>query len=260
MGSLGESSTYVRMMNSLEALGLDAMASALPGYEAMVSGGEMDFCTAIMELAAMEVDRKNSKETERRVKSAGFPYVKTLDDFDFGFQPSVHKPTVIGLSSLGFLERAENVLLVGNPGVGKTHIAIALGVEAVRARKEVRFIDCARLVADLKDAASRGLVEKRIKYYAHCTLLIIDELGYLDIDDEGADLLFRLVSARYEHRSTIVTTNVGIGAWADVFGDAVTASAIADRLVHHCTLMKITGPSYRMKDLPRDTKRIGEGA
>ena len=137
---------------------------------------------------------------------------------------------------------------------------VQLGVEAVRARKEVRFIDCARLVADLKDAASRGLVEKRIKYYAHCTLLIIDELGYLDIDDEGADLLFRLVSARYEHRSTIVTTNVGIGAWADVFGDAVTASAIADRLVHHCTLLKITGPSYRMKDLPRDTKRIGEEA
>ena len=112
MGSLGESSTYVRMMNSLEALGLDAMASALPGYEAMVSGGEMDFCTAIMELAAMEVDSKNGKEMERRVRSAGFPYVKTLDDFDFGFQPSVHKPTVIGLSSLGFLERAENVLLV----------------------------------------------------------------------------------------------------------------------------------------------------
>ena len=103
-------------------------------------------------------------------------------------------------------------------------------------------------------------MEKRIKYYAHCTLLIIDELGYLDIDDEGADLLFRLVSARYEHRSTIVTTNVGIGAWADVFGDAVTASAIADRLVHHCTLLNITGPSYRMKDLPRDTKRIGEEA
>lgn len=111
--------------------------------------------------------------------------------------------------------------------MGKTHIAVALGVEAVRARKEVRFTDCAALVRDLKDASSRGILAKRLKYYAHATLLIIDELGYLDVDEEGADLLFQLVSARYEHRSTVITTNVAVGLWADVFGDAVTAAAIA---------------------------------
>ena len=133
--------------------------------------------------------------------------------------------------------------------VGKTHIAVALGVEAVRARKEVRFTDCAALVRDLKDASSRGILAKRLKYYAHATLLIIDELGYLDVDEEGADLLFQLVSARYEHRSTVITTNVAVGLWADVFGDAVTAAAIADRVCHHCTMLKITGRSYRMKDL-----------
>ena len=147
------------------------------------------------------------------------------------------------LATLRFLDAAENVVLVGSPGVGKTHIAVALGVEAVRARKEVRFTDCAALVRDLKDASSRGILAKRLKYYAHATLLIIDELGYLDVDEEGADLLFQLVSARYEHRSTVITTNVA------VFGDAVTAAAIADRVCHHCTMLKITGRSYRMKDL-----------
>ena len=145
------------------------------------------------------------------------------------------------------------MVLVGSPGVGKTHIAVALGVEAVRARKEVRFTDCAALVRDLKDASSRGILAKRLKYYVHATLLIIDELGYLDVDEEGADLLFQLVSARYEHRSTVITTNVAVGLWADVFGDAVTAAAIADRVCHHCTMLKITGRSYRMKDLLAET-------
>ena len=194
-------------------------------------------------------DYYGSANTDRKVRAAGFPFVKTLADFDFSFQPSIPRAVVDDLATLRFLDAAENVVLVGSPGVGKTHIAVALGVEAVRARKEVRFTDCAALVRDLKDASSRGILAKRLKYYAHATLLIIDELGYLDVDEEGADLLFQLVSARYEHRSTVITTNVAVGLWADVFGDAVTAAAIADRVCHHCTMLKITGRSYRMKDL-----------
>lgn len=147
------------------------------------------------------------------------------------------------------------MLLVGSPGVGKTHLAIALGVEAVRAGREVRFMDCARLVDDLKDAQVRGILKKRLKYYAHSKLLVIDELGYLDIDEGGADLLFQLISMRYEQRSTIITTNVGIGGWGSVFGDEVAASAIADRVCHHCSMVKITGRSYRLKDLPAEKRR-----
>lgn len=128
----------------------------------------------------------------------------------------------------------------------------ALGIEAVRAGREVRFVDCARLVEDLEDASSRGILKKRLKYYAHSRLLIIDELGYLDVGSAGADLLFQLISTRYEQRSTIITTNVGISGWGRVFGDDVAASAIADRVCHHCHLVKITGRSYRLKDLPRD--------
>ena len=116
-------------------------------------------------------------------------------------------------------------------------------------------MDCARQVDDLKDAQARGILKKRLKYYAHSKLLIIDELGYLDIDEGGADLLFQLVSTRYEQRSTIITTNVGIGGWAKVFGDEVAASAIADRVCHHCSMIKITGRSYRLKDLPAEKKR-----
>ena len=141
--------------------------------------------------------------------------------------------------------------------MGKTHLAIAIGIEAVRAGREVKFIDCARLVDDLRDAQSRGILKKRLKYYAHSKLLIIDELGYLDIDEGGADLLFQLVSTRYEQRSTVITTNVGIGGWAKVFGDEVTASAIADRVCHHCHMIKITGRSYRLKDLPVEKRKEG---
>lgn len=182
----------------------------------------------------------------------GVPYVKGLADFDWDFQPSVPRAEIEELATLRFVERAENVLLVGSPGVGKTHLAVALGIEAVRAGREVRFVDCARLVEDLEDASSRGILKKRLKYYAHSRLLIIDELGYLDVGSAGADLLFQLISTRYEQRSTIITTNVGISGWGRVFGDDVAASAIADRVCHHCHLVKITGRSYRLKDLPRD--------
>ena len=149
--------------------------------------------------------------------------------------------------------------LCKNQHKGKTHIATALGVEAVRARKEVRFVDCARLIDDLGRAERLGTLARRIKYYAHASLLVIDEVGYLGIDSTGAELLFQLVSARYEWRSTILTTNVGIAGWADVFGDPVRASAIADRLCHHCTMIRITGRSYRMKDLPADPPARSQG-
>lgn len=145
--------------------------------------------------------------------------MKGLADFDWDFQPSVPRARIEELATLRFIERAENVLLVGSPGVGKTHLAVAVGIEAVRAGREVRFMDCARLVEDLQDAQARGILKKRLKYYAHSKLLVIDELGYLDIGEGGADLLFQLISTRYEQRSTIITANVGIGGWGKVFGD-----------------------------------------
>lgn len=197
---------------------------------------------------------REERITRLGIRSSGLPCVRTLADFDRSFQPSVPRPLLEELSTLRFVDRAENVLLAGSPGVGKTHLGTAIGIEVVKAGKVMRFIDCARLVDDLKDAQARGILKKRLKYYAHSKLLIIDELGYLDIDAGGADLLFQLVSTRYEQRSTIITTNVGIGGWAKVFGDEVAASAIADRICHHCHIVRITGRSYRLKDVPAERR------
>ena len=226
--AIAEASPFVRAQSNLSMLKLDQMAASLPDYMRLVSEGEADFVSALAEMTAAEVGAREVRILGQRIRSSGFPYVKTLADFDWSFQPSVPRPKVEELATLRFVDRAENALFVGSPGVGKTHLAIALGIEAVKAGREVRFMDCARLVDDLKDAQARGILKKRLKYYAHSKLLIIDELGYLDIDEGGADLLFQLVSTRYEQRSTIITTNVGIGGWAKVFGDEVAASPLAD--------------------------------
>lgn len=248
-----------RTRSNLEELGLDAMASLAGEYSALVGSGAKSFPEALLEMTDAQVAAVRERDLDRRVEKANFPYVKTLRDFDFSFQPSLPRAAVEDLASLGFMERGGNVVLVGSPGVGKTHIAVALGVEAVRARKLTYFVDCQRLVADLSHAAEKGALERRMRFYAHLSLLIIDEVGYLDVGKEGADLLFQLISRRYERRSTIVTTNVGIGAWAKVFGDPVVASAIADRLCHHCTVLRITGRSYRTKDLaPQDRGERGQ--
>lgn len=261
MFAVAEGSPSIRAQANLSALGLHEMAAQLPDYVRMVAAGERDLAQSVAEMTSVEVAAREARVVGQRIRSSGFPYVKTLADFDWAFQPSAPRALIEELTTLRFIERAENVLLVGSPGVGKTHIATALGVEAVRAGREVRFMDCARLVDDLADASARGDLGKRLRYYAHSKLLIIDELGYLDVGAEGAALLFQLISTRYERRSTVMTTNVGVGAWGRVFGDDVTASAIADRMCHHCHLIKMTGRSYRLKDLPRDgPPGAGEGS
>ena len=258
MSGEGAAAPYARVVANLEKLGLDTMAATAGEYMRMVAAGERSFADAMLEMTGAELAREEERDLARRVEKANFPYVKTLADFDFSFQPSVPRAEVEDLATLRFMESRGNVVLVGSPGTGKTHIAVALGVEAVRARKLVYFTDCQRIVADLKRAQEKGALERRLRFYAHVSLLVLDELGYLGVDKEGADLLFQLVSRRYERRSTIVTTNVGIGMWADVFGDAVTAAAIADRLCHHCSVIRITGRSYRMKDLPTEAARGAE--
>ena len=232
MSAAAQASPLNRLAANLEELGLGGMASSVPEYVRLVADGEKDLVTAMLELTDAQIAAKRRSDDNRRMRMANFPFIKTLADFDWSFQPSVPR----GLATLEFVERGDNAVLVGSPGVGKSHLSIAIGYEAVMARK--------------------------MRFYEHCSLLIIDELGYLDIGKEGADLLFQLVNRRYAlKRSTIVTTNVPVGRWGDVFGSNVTASAIADRLCHHCALIKITGRSYRLKDvsLGGDDGKEGKG-
>ena len=156
------------------------------------------------------------------------------------------------LESLEFVDRAEDLVLYGDVGCGKTHLAIAIGMLACQRMIPVRFFTASSLVMRLRKAKDDNRSDAELKSIGRAGLVIIDELGYLDVGSEGADLLFQLISTRYEQRSTIITTNVGISGWGRVFGDDVAASAIADRVCHHCHLVKITGRSYRLKDLPRD--------
>ena len=245
-----QASPLNRLAANLEELGLEGMASSVPEYVRLVADGRKSLVDAMLELTDAQIALKRRADDERRTRMANFPYIKTLADFDWGFQPSVPRGLVEQLATLEFVDRGDNVVLVGSPGVGKTHLSIAIGHEAVMARKQVYFADCSRLVEDLKHASAKEALARRMRFYEHCSLLIIDELGYLDIGKEGADLLFQLVNRRYAlKRSTIVTTNVPVGRWGDVFGSNVTASAVADRLCHHCAMIKITGRSYRLKDV-----------
>ena len=245
-----QASPLNRLAANLEEPGLEGMASSVPEYVRLVADGRKSLVDAMLELTDAQIALKRRADDERRTRMANFPYIKTLADFDWGFQPSVPRGLVEQLATLEFVDRGDNVVLVGSPGVGKTRLSIAIGHEAVMARKQVCFADCSRLVEDLKHASAKEALARRMRFYEHCSLLIIDELGYLDIGKEGADLLFQLVNRRYAlKRSTIVTTNVPVGRWGDVFGSNVTASAVADRLCHHCAMIKITGRSYRLKDV-----------
>lgn len=261
MSAAVQASPLNRLTANLEELGLEGMASSVPEYVRLVADGRKDLVTALLELTDAQVARKRRADDDRRVRMANFPYIKTLADFDWGFQPSVPRGTIEQLATLSFLESGDNVIFVGSPGVGKSHLSIALGYEAVLAHRQVYFADCSKLVGDLVHAYAKETLSRRLRFYEHCSLLIIDELGYLDIGKEGADLLFQLVNRRYVlGRSTIVTTNVPVGRWGDVFGGNVTASAIADRLCHHCALVKITGRSYRLKDVSIGEDDGKEGA
>lgn len=242
-----------RMRGNLGELGLDAMASSAPEYSRPVATGAKSFPEALPEMTDAQVAAVRERGLGRRIEEASLPHVRTLGDFDFSFRPPIPRGVVEGLATPGLLDRHENVVLVGSPGVGKTHIAVALGVEAIRARRLTCFTDRQRLVSGLAHAAGKGQPERRLRFHAHLSLLVVDEVGCLGVDRQGAGLLFQLVSRGHEGRSAIVTTNVGMGSWAKVFGDPVVASAMADGLCHRCHLTRMTGRSYRTRDLaPQD--------
>lgn len=241
-------SNYNKLLNNLEILKMDKIRNYLPNYLETITSKDVSFVDAFLDLTEKEIEFKNERASKIQVAVSAFPFEKELSDFDFDYQPSINKKQIYDLATLRFLENKENILFYGNSGVGKTHLAISLGIEAAKKRYITYFISCHDLIIQLNKAHSENRLEAKLKHYAKYKLLIIDEIGYLPIDKQGANLLFQLIAKRYEKNSTIITTNQMFSKWGEVFSDSIIANALLDRLIHHSHIIKIKGASYRIKD------------
>jgi DNA replication protein DnaC len=209
---------------------------------------ELSYADFLDQLLALEVGSKTEKHHQMRIAMARFPFQKTLESFDFKFQPSIDPKLIRELATGRYMQGGDNVLLLGPPGVGKSHLAVALGIKACEQGVRTLFVTATALITTLGRALAEGRLEDRLKVLTQPQLLIVDEIGYLPIDRQGANLFFQLVSRRYERGSIIITSNQSLGAWGEVFGDAVIASAILDRLLHHSITVNIKGESFRLRE------------
>lgn len=233
---------------NLLLLDLERIKEILPDYIHKTNKENKSLTESLNYLLEEEIKYKDNRASEGIIKSANFPFRKTLEDYDFSFQPSVNENQIKELSSLSFIENKENIVFVGNSGVGKTHLAVSLGIEAAKHRNSVYFITCHNLMLKLNKAQKENRLDKQLQHLAQYKVLIIDEIGYLPVDHQGSNLFFQLIAKRYMNKSTIVTTNMPFSRWGEVFSDNTLASAVLDRLLHYSHIIRITGNSYRIKD------------
>lgn len=239
---------YTRVCAALQQLQLTHMAAQLDDLTAQAASANWSALDYLDHLTQVEVNARFERDVQRKLRLAHLPYFKTLDQFDFAFQPSVNERQVRDLAGLRFVANSENLLLLGPPGVGKTHLAVSLGMAAVSRGFSVYF----STVADLLDVLSRDAradrLAQRMQTLCRPQLLILDEMGYFSLDKRAAQFLFQLVSRRYQKGSIILTSNKSYADWGDIFADPVLASALLDRLLHQSITVNIRGSSYRLKD------------
>jgi DNA replication protein DnaC len=233
--------------SQMQSLKLKGMLTHYQEITEKASQNNLSYTEYLSLLFEEELKRKNEGTVKTKINKARFPFIKTLEEFDFSFQPSIREKEIISLSSLDFVEKKENIIFLGPPGVGKSHLSVALGIKACMAKYRVVFITAQKLLEELLLSAKDGSLLDKLLGYSRLNLLIIDELGYMPVSKEQANLLFRLVSMRYEKGSIILTSNYNFNEWGEIFSDQVVAAAIIDRLVHHARIFYINGTSYRLK-------------
>lgn len=239
---------YERIKENLGNLKMSNTLEILDNYLERAVRDELNVVEVLDHILMEEARSKRKRAYEKQVQLSGFPLKKTLDDFDFSFQPSIDKRQIDELTTMRFVENAENIVFLGPPGVGKTHLATALGMVAARNRYSTYYINCHELIEQLKKAHYENRLPDKLRVLLKYKMLIIDEIGYLPMDIAGANLFFQLIAKRYEKASTVFTSNKTFSQWNDVFADVTIASAILDRILHHCTVINIKGESYRLKE------------
>jgi DNA replication protein DnaC len=236
-----------RIAAHLVGLRMPRALEALDHTVRLIEQGELSTLEAIDRLLAEELNIRENRRIGVAMSTARLMPPKTLEGFDFSFQPSLDRDRIMALAQLDFIARAEVVHFLGPPGTGKSHLATALGIAAVKAGRSVYRCTLAELIEALARAEREGRLVEKIRFYSRASLLIIDEIGYLPIGNGGANLFFQLVNARYEKGAMILTSNRGFAEWGDLFGDPVVATALLDRLLHHAVVVQIEGASYRLR-------------
>jgi DNA replication protein DnaC len=247
MTSHATPTTLDSIKKSLVALRMPRALEMLDTTFRKIEQGEIDAIEALDHLLVEEVTIRENRRVKTALLLARLTTIKTLAGFDFTFQPSLDRNRILALAELKFIDRAEVVHLLGPPGTGKSHLAIALAVEAVKAGRSVAFSTLADIIASLAKAEKEGMLRERMRYLCRAALLVVDEIGYQPVVPGGGNLFFQLVNARYEKGAMILTSNRGFAEWGELFGDPVVATALLDRLLHHAVVIQIEGASYRLR-------------
>jgi DNA replication protein DnaC len=250
--------TLDRIRRHLVGLNMPRALEVIEHILRRIERGEISALEAIDTLLGEELTLREGRRVRSALKMGRLLTIKTLSGFDFSFQPSLDRDRIMALAQLDFVDRHEAVHFLGQPGCGKTHLALALGVEAVKSGRSVYFATLADIVSSLAKAEREGTLRERLRFLCRPQLLIVDEIGYLPVISGGGNLFFQLVNARYERGAMILTSNRGFAEWGDVFGGTVVATALLDRLLHHAVVVQIEGASYRLRrhaDLIPDNTR-----
>lgn len=234
------------------------MSKAVLDIEELLREAELSnqsYLLFLNELLESEIEGRTKKRIERRIYSAGFPYLKYLNDFDFSLRPSINKHEILSLAQGNFVEQKENIVFIGNPGLGKTHLAIAIAYELCLMDKKVWFTQATYLINKLREARDEKILSRYLKQAREMDLVVLDEIGYFPFEKEDSELLFQFISERYERGSTIFTTNLPFSKWNEIFYTERLTTAILDRVIHHCHILEMQGESYRFNHSVNKTKK-----